>query len=171
MTSSVVGFVMPVAGRPCPNSLLVFALELSASSYADRIMKRTLRLRRPKQFQRVRREGRSYQRKFLILTVVANRRRNSRCGFVVGRRVGTAVVRNRARRRVREAVRLAFPLIRPGFDLVFVIRSGNATGVSFHELQALVETLLREAGLWNEPPAQSCSDPAAHLSEATVRRT
>jgi ribonuclease P protein component len=43
-----------------------------------------------------------------------------RFGFTVTRKVGNAVVRNRIRRRLREAVRLAGAGARPGHDYVLV---------------------------------------------------
>lgn len=122
-------------------------------------MKRAHRLRRPDQFRRARREGRTFVSPLLSLNVVAGRRR-TRCGFVVGKQIGTAVRRNRAKRRVREAVRLAFPSIAPGYDIVFVVRSPELLEASFTSIQAAVEQLLRRARLWRdasppaEPPAQ-----------------
>ena len=116
-------------------------------------MKRVYRLRRPDQFQRVRRTGRSWSTPLLTLNAAASRRRVSRCGFVVGKRVGKAVDRNRARRRVREAVRLAYGQIAPGWDLVFVLRSPDLAMIEFVQVQALVEQLLRRAGVWCAPQA------------------
>ena len=113
-------------------------------------MKRAYRLRRPEQFQRARREGRSWSSSLIALNAVSNRRRGARCGFVVSKRIGKAVQRNRARRRLREAVRLAYEHITPGWDLVFVVRSSAVTTVAFGELQAMVEQMLRRAGLWRE---------------------
>jgi ribonuclease P protein component len=50
-----------------------------------------------------------------------------RAGFTATRRIGGAVVRNRAKRRLREAARLILPLHgRPGFDYVFIARGGTA---------------------------------------------
>jgi ribonuclease P protein component len=113
-------------------------------------MKRAYRLRRPDQFQRVRREGRTWGASLLTLNAAANRRRVSRCGFVAGKRVGKAVERNRARRRVREAVRLVYDQIAPGWDLVFVIRSPALATIEWTQIQATVEQLLRRAGVWQE---------------------
>ena len=118
-------------------------------------MKRAYRLRRPGQFQRVRREGRSWGSPLLTLNAAPNRRRVSRSGFVVGKRLGKAVDRNRARRRVREAVRLIYDRIAPGWDLVFIARSPTLITIEFAHIQAIVEQLLRRAGIWREPsPAQ-----------------
>ncbi len=113
-------------------------------------MKRAYRLRRPSQFQRVRRDGRTLSHRLLVLNVAANRRRQTRCGFVVGKHIGSAVVRNRAKRRVREAVRLAFDHIVDSVDIVFVVRSAEVADMPFHALQAAVENLLRRADLWCE---------------------
>jgi ribonuclease P protein component len=50
-----------------------------------------------------------------------------RAGFTATRKVGGAVVRNRAKRRLREAARLTLPLHgRTGFDYVFIARGGPA---------------------------------------------
>ena len=115
-------------------------------------MKRAYRLRRPDQFQRVRREGRSWGSPLLTLNAAPNRRRMSRCGFVVGKRVGKAVDRNRIRRRVREVVRLAYDRIAPGWDLVFIARSPALMTVEFAQIQATVEQLLRRASIWRDSP-------------------
>ncbi len=49
------------------------------------------------------------------------------CGFTATKRVGGAVVRNRAKRRLREAARRLLPLhAAPGRDYVFIARAGTA---------------------------------------------
>ena len=50
-----------------------------------------------------------------------------RLGFTATRKVGNAVIRNRAKRRLREAARAAVPLLAVhGSDYVFVARMGTA---------------------------------------------
>ncbi|MDP3172917.1 MAG: ribonuclease P protein component [Phenylobacterium sp.] len=51
-----------------------------------------------------------------------------RTGFTATRRIGGSVVRNRAKRRLREAARLLAPqFAAPGFDYVFIARGGVTT--------------------------------------------
>jgi ribonuclease P protein component len=120
-------------------------------------MKRAHRLRRPDQFRRARREGRTLSTPLLLLNVVAGRRTRIRCGFVVGKQIGIAVLRNRAKRRVRESVRLALPHIAPGYDLVFVVRSADVIDAPFATIQGAVEGLLRRAQIWRVAPAPGMS--------------
>lgn len=89
-----------------------------------------------------------------MLQAARNRGHVTRCGFVVSKRIGGSVERNRAKRRMREAVRLLYEHIVPGWDVVFIVRSPAVITVDFTHLQSLVEQLLRGASLWRELPAK-----------------
>lgn len=54
----------------------------------------------------------------------------ARTGFTATKKIGNAVVRNRAKRRLREAARLLVPTLgRPGTDYVFVARRDTCARV------------------------------------------
>jgi len=63
----------------------------------------------------------------------------SRFGWSIKKALGTAVRRNRIRRRLREIIRLHRQEITPGWDIVIHPRSSAATGT----FSALAEELLR----------------------------
>ncbi len=66
-----------------------------------------------------------------------------RIGFTASRKVGIAVTRNRARRRLKAAVEAVLPRCgQPGFDYVLVARTETATR-PFAELLADLETALK----------------------------
>ena len=69
-----------------------------------------------------------------------------RVGFTATKRIGGAVERNRAKRRMREAVRLVLPdLARPGFDYVFIARGGVTTRAWDRLLDDVKSALIRLA--------------------------
>ena len=70
-----------------------------------------------------------------------------RLGFTVTRKVGNAVVRNRTRRRLQEAVRLLLAQTpAAGFDLVLIGRDGTRRR-TFIELQSDIRRAMRKLGV------------------------
>ena len=76
-----------------------------------------------------------------------------RVGFTVSRKVGNAVARNRARRRLRAAAALVLPRrAAPGHDYVIVGRAATLTR-AFPGLLEDLEAGLRRLGLWRDEAA------------------
>src|SRR5690606_36223514 len=88
------------------------------------------RLRNRADFLRAR-GGRSWAAPSLVLQARANGKDAggaARFGFTATKRLGSAVQRNRARRRLKEAVRLVAPAhARAGYDYVVIARQGSLT--------------------------------------------
>lgn len=70
----------------------------------------------------------------------------TRVGVAASRRLGGAVGRNRARRLLREAARLCYPHIRPGWDLMLIARS-PMRDAQMPQVRRAFESLLRQARL------------------------
>jgi ribonuclease P protein component len=112
-------------------------------------MERQYRLRRSPDFGHVRREGQSWTHPLLILAAAPNGRPTSRFGFVVSKRIGKAVPRNRARRLMRESVRRHLAHITPGWDCVWIARAPFEATLA--QVDAAVIQLLQRARLWQAP--------------------
>ncbi len=110
-------------------------------------MERRYRLRGNVEFRRTRQEGKCWSHRRLVLCAVRNDLSYSRFGFGASRRVGNAVARNRARRRMREIVRLERQAITQGWDVVLVARAPIAQA-THAEATLAVRQLVSRAGLW-----------------------
>lgn len=114
-------------------------------------MKRRFRLTRSKDFERVRRFGKSYAHPLVVLIVHPSESQQIRIGVAAGKSLGGAVVRNRAKRLLRAASAPLVPAIRPGQDLVLLARRPLTTAKT-PEVQAALETLLERAKLIENEP-------------------
>jgi ribonuclease P protein component len=102
------------------------------------------RLTRDAEFRHVRTEGKSVRGELITLAFLKNADESEtrqsqtaatvRAGFITSKRVGSAVVRNRTRRRLREIFRKHQHEIAPGMWLV-VIATSRAARVSFPKLE------------------------------------
>lgn len=117
-------------------------------------MKLQYRVRKNEQFQAIRKQGLSYSNELLVMCVLANQLPYSRFGFSVNNRIGGAVVRNRIKRRLREAIRLRMVKIQPGWDIVFIAKR-SIRDADFHQMDAAGARLLRRAHLLREEPSSS----------------
>ena len=107
------------------------------------------RLRHSAAIAQVKKQGRSKHHPLLILLVLDNGLAVSRFGFIASKRVGNAVVRNRRRRLMREAIRLHLPQLRGGMDCLLIARRGDDS-VTFAEMETAVIQLFRRARLIQE---------------------
>lgn len=122
-------------------------------------MRRLHRLRDRDRFQQIRREGRSWTEALLVMCVLPNDLPYSRFGFSVSKRIGKAVVRNRTRRRMREAIRLRYARIACGWDVVFIARVPSAEA-TYQQLAQACERALQRARIWE--PVVSSSQCVGH---------
>jgi len=120
---------------------------------------RALRLRRPFEFERVRKQGRSWATPLVVMAVLPNDLEHNRYGFAVGRRIGKAAARNRVKRWMREAVRHLHPRLRQGYDIVFIARGAVASpDVTYHQIFDAITTLTARAKLQTAAPVPPASD-------------
>lgn len=83
---------------------------------------------------------------YLVLYARKNRTDTNRVGITISKKLGHAVVRNRARRRLREVYRLNEARFQRGWDIVVVART-RAVGCDFAALTKAYLALAEKAGI------------------------
>jgi ribonuclease P protein component len=106
-------------------------------------MQRRHRLTRSRDFEAVYRHGRSASTRFLVLYWFPRNEEDGepRLGLAVPKAVGTAVVRNRVKRRLRELWATRVGRLPGGCDYVLVVRPGLAESAEVRGAEWLGERL------------------------------
>ncbi len=107
-------------------------------------------LSHPKDFRAVQERGASRSHPLLIVRSLRTDLESTRFGLSTSRRLGGAVVRNRVRRRLREALRAMAPSFQPGWDVVIIARPA-LVDVDHEALVGTLRRLLGRSGVTGGP--------------------
>ena len=124
----------------------------------SRAFPKDVRLLRPPQFRKVYDEGARHACACFAAFFLANGGTGHKIGFTTPRALGKAVVRNRIRRRVREAVRLELELLSPDWSIVFNPRR-KSLDCPYPDLRAEVRRLFQRC-----PPSPPVALPLSSTS-------
>jgi ribonuclease P protein component len=109
------------------------------------------RLTQSAEFAQVKKNGRVYRGRSVLLSILrANGATRFRAGFITSRALGSAVARNRVRRRLREIVRKHQGEIVDGTWIVTIARA-NAVGATYQELEVEWLRLAKRASILATP--------------------
>jgi ribonuclease P protein component len=124
-------------------------------------VERRLRLRRGGDVRTARSRGRAVADGPLVLRYLPNISDppHNRYGVVAGRKSGGSVQRNRLKRVTREALRDLHPDLRPGYDLMVIIRGTVEELPGSAEARRLLTRMLRRAGLLDRAPRDGEQEP------------
>lgn len=114
-------------------------------------MKQALTLKKNYEFRRLYQKGTSAVGSCMVLYCRKNRLDHNRLGLTASTKLGCAVKRNRARRRLREAYRLNLPRLRPGYDVILIART-RTLYASWKELNGVFLRLCKKLDLLRETP-------------------
>jgi len=114
------------------------------------MLKSQFRLRNQEDFQKVFQKGRSTaNRQFVIYVLPKEGQDQLRIGISVSKKLGKAVVRNRIKRLIREALRLNLPLIQWTGDLIVIAR-GPVAEMSYQEVADSLVHCLKKAKIYGK---------------------
>lgn len=122
-------------------------------------MKPKFRITRAIDFKRVRHLGKTYTHPLAVLKVAQGENENSRVGIITGKRIGNAVVRNRAKRRLRATFSEFLPLLLKPSDILVIARE-TISNATYIELKNAVKQLLSRAELF-DPDDDDAGRPAS----------
>lgn len=111
-------------------------------------MPEILRIKKNIDFKRIYSKGKSIPDKYLVLYINRNNENFVRVGFTASKKVGKSVIRNRARRLLKESFRNNSKNIKNGLDIVFIARVA-IKDAKYEEVEKSMKRALQKAGLLN----------------------
>ena len=109
-------------------------------------MKQTVALKQNHEFRRLYNKGKSAVSPYFVIYCRRTGRPVNRLGITTGVKLGNAVKRNRARRRIRELYRTHEGDLLTGYDIVIVARTRVIYG-RYRELERSFRQLTKKLGL------------------------
>ncbi len=104
------------------------------------------RLKRQRDFENVFKTGKGFKQSSLYLKFQKNDLESTRFGFIVSKKFSKkAVERNRAKRVLREIIKIELPKIKTGLDIVILVNP--ETEIDFEKLQKTINILFKKAGI------------------------
>jgi ribonuclease P protein component len=103
-------------------------------------------LKKNKEFNFVYRKGNPRSAGHLVCVVAKSRYGGVRAGFSVSKKIGKSVVRNKVRRRLKEAAREILPLTNGNYCVVFIART-SIENAAYKQIKDEMKTLLKKQGL------------------------
>ncbi len=102
------------------------------------------RLKKKKDFETVFKQGKGFKQGFLYLKIIKNNLDTSRFGFVISKKFSKkAVIRNKAKRRLSEIIKIRLPGIKKGIDAIIVVMPGAEN--DFQKLEQIINKLFKKA--------------------------
>lgn len=109
-------------------------------------MEKQFRLRKNIEFKKIYKYGKNYWNRNFILYIRKNKLNETRVGFTISKKIGNAVTRNKIRRRMKEAYRLNFEKIKPGYDLIFIPKK-HIVDIPYNELEGSMIHIMKISGV------------------------
>ena len=113
------------------------------------MLKKENRLKKNKHFNYIYKHGSGLKVGDISLVYIKAKVKPFKVGFSVSNKIGTAVVRNKGKRRMREAFKKLIPIIDRRYNYIFIAKEGIVFK-SYLELQQNMLAAVKKAGLINE---------------------
>ncbi|MCH5278541.1 MAG: ribonuclease P protein component [Christensenellaceae bacterium] len=124
-------------------------------------MKRCYSLKRNKEFRYAYRVGKAAHSKSMVLIYAKGKPNEVKIGFSVSKKLGNAVVRNRIKRRLREAITPLIPDFRKGVKLIIVAKAAILEE-KMQSIQSSMRYMAKKAGLLTHGDDNACGDNCTH---------
>ena len=111
------------------------------------MLNRKYRMQKKANYNNVFTHGRSYTSKHVVIYIF--KQHPAKYGIIASKKIGNAVKRNRAKRLLRECVRLNLYRLKKDYQMILIAR-GNILSAMFEEVEKSAINIWKRAGIYEE---------------------
>ena len=108
------------------------------------MLHKELRINRGKDYSSIYKKSKKIRGNYVIVFARENHLNHNRFGIVTSKKIGNAVVRNRAKRQIREIIRININKIQIGYDVVIVAKF-NIKEAIFEKIEIDLLRIIKKA--------------------------
>jgi len=107
------------------------------------------RISHQEDYQEIYKKGKKFNGRYIIIYIKGNKLHYNRFGIVTSKKVGNAVIRNRAKRQIRAVIQELNKVMIGSNDMVVIAKS-NISESSYSVIKKDFCSIMRKAGLCSE---------------------
>lgn len=112
-------------------------------------MKRQHKLKKRKHFGYIYKFGETKHSVFLKVVFIKSKVKPFKVGFSVSKKIGKSVVRNKVKRRLKEAFYSFFDFVNPTYNYIFVAKEG-IQNLNYEQIKQEIKKVLIKANAYDE---------------------
>ncbi|MCR4430274.1 MAG: ribonuclease P protein component [Tepidanaerobacteraceae bacterium] len=121
------------------------------------MLERRSRLTKNFEFKNVYRAGRRFSCPYFNIYIKKNNLEATRLGVSISRKIGKSVVRNRIKRRIKEAFRRNMNSIKKGFDIVISVKK-EMIQLDYESIKREMKNILKRGSVWHDKKGDNMDD-------------
>ena len=114
-----------------------------------KMLAKKYRIKSSKEYNSIYRNGKKVLGKYIIVYILTNKLEYNRFGIATSKKIGKAVIRNKAKRQLRAIISNNMNKLRTSYDIVIVARY-KIGSIDYELLKNDFDKVMGKSGLWCE---------------------
>ena len=116
-------------------------------------MKKTIMIKKRYEFKRLFSKGKFFYSEYINMYIQENNKKYNKLAIAVSKKQGSAVIRNKFKRLIRENYKKFEIHLETGYNILFIINKNSeleTKDITFYNIRNNMKRMFKKAGIYNE---------------------